>query len=1631
MMAFSLFAWHYGDSAAQANPTGGTVAQGSASFITSGAQLTVNTSANAYINWQTFNIGAGETTTFVQPSANSVVWNHITDANPSQILGTLNANGYVILQSASGFTVGGSAAINAHGLIMTTSQAAAPDLSSGGAWSFNALPPSAQIVNYGQINIAGGGSAYLIASDIENNGSISASGGQIGLYAGEQVLLSLRPDGRGISTEITLPQGSVDNEGHLTADAGSIAIQAQTVNQNGLVQADSVQNVNGVIELVASDSLNLKSGSDLEAHGDNTAANNVPSAGGSVTLQSAGAFADQAGSVINVSGSTTQGGAGGQVSLSAPTLSALNSSLNGAANSGYAGGSLSINTANIVLNSSGAASPGALALDASTLPGGFSQFNLQASGNLEVSAPLTLPANGAALDSVSLQAGNTLTVDDGAGVTANGGSITLNAPTVNEYGKLQANSVGAANGVIEIDGSSAINLGADASLSAQGDPSASSGSPGGFVVLHAGGNYTDTATSVINVAGQNGGPDGIVEILGNNLTDATSIQSQIDGVSASQFALSDILLVNPYDLTLSYDTTAISSSPDINVSGLAAYSQIDFHTLDNIELTVGWNLNDATTPSSVGLSAGNDLIVDDGAGLTAGNNWNLNFTAGTGFATSGLSAPPSGSYGIYLYGAGFILGQNGNINLSAVNEVQVGWSGQAAQSGHVNSGVGSITTLGGGGITVNTQFGDVNAGADPEGYVYPGNSSAPYYVVATAANTPSGDSLGGISTGDGGNVTINAGGNVISSAPAHSTGVPGDDGGSGAFGPNPGNVTITAGQNVYGHYVLADGLGSITAGQNVGAPNGKPFALSLVDGSWTVNAPNGDIYLQEVRNPNGVFDTQLGTPGFHWFDYAPNASVNLNANGVFLTGTTTSLPRAANANVQVLYPPILDISAGSGGITLDGNLTLFPSVDQQLILTTTDGGSLTAPVTTGNPIALYMSDSAQSAWANNSSFTSGSFSVSDHAANPDNAGNDDPVLISIAGDIQNLDLITSKVTDIHVGGNLYNSGFSGENYHSSDITSITVNGQIINPSTYTTVTLPAPIPTLPLDVLPTGTENAWDSIFDIALNPAIATTPLAVPTGFTPSQYQAWLISNAPYLFSPTIKNGQLSGNNPGFFYTPSTSTLGFTFNNQQISQLQTELASGKITVFVYGPDGVPETQNGYFVTTTVSWADPASVATLLGSAPTSAPNPLGYRIGGPGQFDVSASSISLGNTYGILSTGVQDPQGGFGRYNNLVSETSVGATVNVTVQNDLTMLTSTIATLGGGDVNVNSLSGSLDLGAEGLSNESQQVGYGVFTTGGGNVNVTALDDINIDGSRIATYDGGNVFVESLTGTVNVGSGGNTYSGAQIDFVNPTTGKADYYDEAVVGNGIVAYTLVAPPTGGSLPPGSAEIPGDITVETPQGDIVADQGGITQEALHGDFSGTPSVNLTAGTFPSGTPGSPNYSPGYAGNINLGQAGVIGGNVNVSANGNVEGLIISRDNTTIIATKQVIVTVLAGGQADVSGQAVTGLIVGLGGANVTGDVTADVLGENVSVDGGGPQNTLGTTATASAAAQSAANQSSSQSQQTLASNSSTDDDSKKKKKQPLLQHVKRVTVILGENQPNPPAARPNPLLAATMQ
>ena len=76
----------------------GFVSAGQATARQSGPTLTVNqTTSNATLNWQSFNISADGTVQFVQPSATPSRSTRSTTPSPSQIFGTLTANGRVFL----------------------------------------------------------------------------------------------------------------------------------------------------------------------------------------------------------------------------------------------------------------------------------------------------------------------------------------------------------------------------------------------------------------------------------------------------------------------------------------------------------------------------------------------------------------------------------------------------------------------------------------------------------------------------------------------------------------------------------------------------------------------------------------------------------------------------------------------------------------------------------------------------------------------------------------------------------------------------------------------------------------------------------------------------------------------------------------------------------------------------------------------------------------------------------------------------------------------------------------------------------------------------------------------------------------------------------------------------------------------------------------------------------------------------------------------------------------------------------------------------------------------------------------------------------------------------------------------
>jgi len=120
-----------------ANPVGASVVNGAVNMQTTGNTLAITASDRSIINWQGFSIGAGETTQFIQPSANASVLNRVTSGDASQIMGALQANGQVYLINPNGVFIGNGATVNVGSFLASTANVSDESFMRGGNLTFS------------------------------------------------------------------------------------------------------------------------------------------------------------------------------------------------------------------------------------------------------------------------------------------------------------------------------------------------------------------------------------------------------------------------------------------------------------------------------------------------------------------------------------------------------------------------------------------------------------------------------------------------------------------------------------------------------------------------------------------------------------------------------------------------------------------------------------------------------------------------------------------------------------------------------------------------------------------------------------------------------------------------------------------------------------------------------------------------------------------------------------------------------------------------------------------------------------------------------------------------------------------------------------------------------------------------------------------------------------------------------------------------------------------------------------------------------------------------------------------------------------------------------------------------------
>ena len=894
---------------ASANPNGGAVVSGSASFNTNGNTLTVTNTPGTIINWQDFSISSNEITHFAQQSASSAVLNRVITSNPSLILGTLSSNGRVFLVNPGGIVFGAGSTVDVAGMVATSLNLSDADFLAGRG-NFTLTPGAQAVSNAGNITAQSGGEIYLIAPNVENSGVITAPNGEILLAAGHEVQLvnTLDPN---LRVNITAAAGDATNLGQLVSSAGRLGLFGTVVKNTGAVSADSATMQGGKIVFKASQRVEL---------GGTVSANGV--SGGSVNIAAAhSADVNTPGVVVQTGTVDAQGtsGAGGAVQVNADNVlstSAIN--VNGATTGGQIGvvaaGDI-VTTSGAIYSANGATSSGGdilVAAGANSYSSGSYLAQGATGGNIAMTASnLTLSA--AKLDASGTNGGGVIHVGGvlhGAVGFAAQGIVLSNAGNLTVTGttKLIADALQNGNGGEIVLWSDGTTLSGGA-ISAHGG--ALSGN-GGFVEVS--GKQTLGYAGALDVSAPNGASGTLLLDPANIVIDSAAPQGGVlSGVASATLVDPHPIAGNKfgsytYVLTNGNVVVAVPNDSLVNSAAGAVY------------------LFDGTTGALIstltGSSVGDNVGIGGVTALTNGNfvvnswmwhSWDLGaITWGSG--TTGVNGAVSA--------ANSLVGVYANDSLGAPNVVS-GWD--ARNNINMTIGHGGVIALTNGNYVVSSPWAYSNGGMVTWGNGLGGtvgSANAANSLVGTAVGDFIGTNVVALSNGNYvvGSSNFKNGAGVAIGAATWGDGLGGTVGSVSATNSLIGSAnydtvgaSITAlsnGNYVVNSYGWSSKSGAVTWGNGLGGTVGTVSSLNSLVGTlgqnigWGsgINSTDGVVAL--VGNGNYVVNSS--SAGFvTWGNGAGGTVGNLSAANS-LQGTagsySTKVYLLSNGNYVAVNP---------------------------------------------------------------------------------------------------------------------------------------------------------------------------------------------------------------------------------------------------------------------------------------------------------------------------------------------------------------------------------------------------------------------------------------------------------------------------------------------------------------------------------------------------------------------------------------------------------------------------------------------------------------------------------------------------------------------------------------------------------
>jgi filamentous hemagglutinin family protein len=208
---------------ALASPEGAEVVNGEVNISGTPDYTVIEASDGAIIEYTGFDIAPNETVQFVQPSELASVLNRVNAALPSQIDGTLLANGQVYIVNPAGIVFGENAAVDVVSLIAAAGDISNEDFLAGND-VFTGLDGTVE--NYGHIQAD---MAAFLGSHVANHGIVDAPDGLVMMVAGDSVLLG-RPGSGYIKIDADAIDldglAGVENTGTIDAEGGNVVLAA-------------------------------------------------------------------------------------------------------------------------------------------------------------------------------------------------------------------------------------------------------------------------------------------------------------------------------------------------------------------------------------------------------------------------------------------------------------------------------------------------------------------------------------------------------------------------------------------------------------------------------------------------------------------------------------------------------------------------------------------------------------------------------------------------------------------------------------------------------------------------------------------------------------------------------------------------------------------------------------------------------------------------------------------------------------------------------------------------------------------------------------------------------------------------------------------------------------------------------------------------------------------------------------------------------------------------------------------------------------------------------------------------------------------------------------------------------------